>query len=140
MSEDDPVLLPSNSRRLVVEFRSWPRLCENSTRYKRTRNFEACGHAQGKKMQKFLLRSALQPNQISFSHGLGPSRHFVADRQFRRFRAEADIGPDFASRRLSIAARPAPSSSRRGLRPTLRSFGVACWTCIYCEKCLCRAT
>jgi hypothetical protein len=24
MSEDDPVLLPSNSRRLVVEFRSWP--------------------------------------------------------------------------------------------------------------------
>ena len=25
MSEDDPVLLPSNSRRLVVEFRSWAR-------------------------------------------------------------------------------------------------------------------
>jgi hypothetical protein len=28
----------------------------------RTRNFEACGHFQSKKMQKFLLRSALQPN------------------------------------------------------------------------------
>ena len=40
-------------------------------RYNCTRNFEACGHAQSKKMQKFLLRSALQPNQISFSHGLG---------------------------------------------------------------------
>ena len=39
-----------------------PRPCENSTRYNRTRNFEACGHAQSKKMQKFLLRSALQPN------------------------------------------------------------------------------
>jgi hypothetical protein len=50
------------------------RPCENSTRYNRTRNFEACGHAQSKKMQKFLLRSALQPNQISFSHGLGPLR------------------------------------------------------------------
>ena len=30
MSEDDPVLLASNPRRLVVEFRSWPRLCEKS--------------------------------------------------------------------------------------------------------------
>ena len=39
-----------------------PRPCGNSTRYNRTRNFEACGHAQSKKMQKFLLRSALQPN------------------------------------------------------------------------------
>jgi DNA invertase Pin-like site-specific DNA recombinase len=27
-----------------------------------TRNFEACGYAQSKKMQKFLLRSTLQPN------------------------------------------------------------------------------
>jgi hypothetical protein len=38
------------------------RPCENSTRYNRTRNFEACGHAQSKNMQKFLLRLALQPN------------------------------------------------------------------------------
>jgi hypothetical protein len=52
----------------------WPRPCENSTRYNRTRNFEACGHAQSKKIQKFLFRSALQPNQISFSHGLDPLR------------------------------------------------------------------
>jgi hypothetical protein len=28
-------------------------------------------------MQKFLIRSALQPNQISFSHGLDPNRPFV---------------------------------------------------------------
>jgi hypothetical protein len=38
------------------------RPCENSTRYNRTRNFEACGHAQSKNMQKFLLRLAIQPN------------------------------------------------------------------------------
>jgi hypothetical protein len=48
-----------------------PRLCENSARYNRTQNFEACGDAQGKKTQKFILRSALRPNQISFSHSLG---------------------------------------------------------------------
>jgi hypothetical protein len=45
-----------------VRRREGPRPCENSTRYNRTRNFEACCHAQSKKMQKFLLRSALQPN------------------------------------------------------------------------------
>jgi hypothetical protein len=28
------------------------RLCENSARYNRTRNFEACGHAQSKKNAK----------------------------------------------------------------------------------------
>src|SRR6516225_638680 len=50
---------------------SGPRLCENSARYDRTRNFEACGHAQSKKTQKFILRSVLRPNQISFSHSLG---------------------------------------------------------------------
>jgi hypothetical protein len=50
-------------------------LCENSARYNRTQNFEACGHAQSKKkMQKFVRRSALRPNQFSFSHSLGPRR------------------------------------------------------------------
>jgi hypothetical protein len=34
-----------------------PRLCENSARYNRTRNFEACGHAQSKKTQKFILQT-----------------------------------------------------------------------------------
>jgi len=43
-------------------------------RYDRTRNFEACGHAQSKKTQKFILRSALRPNQISFSHSLDHER------------------------------------------------------------------
>jgi hypothetical protein len=37
-----------------------PRLCENSARYNRTRNFEACGHAQSKETQKFILRSLSQ--------------------------------------------------------------------------------
>ena len=50
------------------------RLCENFARYNRTRNFEACGHAQSKKTQKFILRSLLRPNQFSFSHSLDPER------------------------------------------------------------------
>src|SRR6516165_3704018 len=50
------------------------RLCENVARYDCTRNFEACGHVQIKKMHKFVLRSALRPNEISFLHGLGPKR------------------------------------------------------------------
>jgi hypothetical protein len=47
-------------------------LCENSARYNRTQNFEACGHAQSKKMQKFVRRSTLRPNQFSFSHSPDP--------------------------------------------------------------------
>jgi hypothetical protein len=47
------------------------RLCENSAWYNCTQNFEACGHAQSKETQEFVLRSPLRPNQISFSHGLG---------------------------------------------------------------------
>jgi hypothetical protein len=35
-------------------------------RYNRTRNFEPYGHAENKKTQKFVFRSALRPNQISF--------------------------------------------------------------------------
>src|SRR5215471_16868326 len=50
-----------------VYFESW--LCKNSTRYNRTRNFGLYGHAESKKTQKFVFRSALRPNQISFSHG-----------------------------------------------------------------------
>jgi hypothetical protein len=59
---------------------SGSRLCENSLRYKRTRNFEACGHAHSKKTQKFTLCSALRPNQIRFSHSLGqnPTTSFSA--------------------------------------------------------------
>ena len=47
-------------------------LCKNSTRYNRTRNFGLYGHAKSKKTQKFVFRSALRPNQISFSHGQDP--------------------------------------------------------------------
>src|SRR5580704_6887154 len=48
--------------------RDCPWLCKNSTRYNRTRNFGLYGHAESKKTQKFVFRSALRPNQISFSH------------------------------------------------------------------------
>ena len=51
-----------------------PWLCENSTRYNRTRNFGLYGHAESKKTQKFVFRSALRPNQISFSHGQDPQQ------------------------------------------------------------------
>src|SRR6516164_2715674 len=54
---------------------SGSRLCENVARYDCTQNFEACGHVQSKKMQKFILRSALRPNQISFLHGLGQNQN-----------------------------------------------------------------
>ena len=40
-------------------------LCKNSRRYNRTRNFRLYGHAESKKTQKFVFRSALRPNQIS---------------------------------------------------------------------------
>ncbi len=35
-------------------------------------NFEAYGRAESRKMRKFVLRAALRPNQIEFSHSLGP--------------------------------------------------------------------
>ena len=51
--------------------RNYP-MCKNSARYNRTRNFGLYGHAESKKTQKFVFRSALRPNQISFSHGQDP--------------------------------------------------------------------
>ena len=53
--------------------RNYP-MCKNSTRYNRTRNFWLYGHTESKKTQKFVFRSALRPNQISFSHGQDQSR------------------------------------------------------------------
>src|SRR6516164_2367565 len=40
----------------------------------RTRNFGPYGYAESKKTQKFVFRSALRPNQISFSHSQDPER------------------------------------------------------------------
>ena len=51
--------------------RNYP-MCKNSTRYNRTRNFGLYGHAESKKTQKFVFRSALRPNQILFSHDQDP--------------------------------------------------------------------
>src|SRR5262252_6972231 len=55
--------------------RSYPTwLCKNATRYNRTRNFEPYDRAESKKTQKFVFRSALRPNQISFSHSQDPEK------------------------------------------------------------------
>jgi hypothetical protein len=51
--------------------RNYP-MCKNSAQYNRTRNFGLYGHAERKKTQKFVFRSALRPNQISFSHDQDP--------------------------------------------------------------------
>jgi hypothetical protein len=80
------VVTSSSTRRMIggieetsasSEARSAPRsyptwLCKNSTRYNRTRNFGLHSHAESKKMQKFIFRSPLRPNQISFSYGQDP--------------------------------------------------------------------
>ena len=58
--------------RPIGRFRTW--LCKNSRRYNRTRNFGLYGHAESKKTQKFVFRSALRPNQILFSHDQEPKR------------------------------------------------------------------
>ena len=60
---------PMHSVRVPINVRCYSWLCKNSTRYNRTRNFGLYGHAESKKTQKFVFRSALRPNQISFSHG-----------------------------------------------------------------------
>jgi hypothetical protein len=60
--------------RCTVDFRNGSWLCKNSTRYNRTRNFEPYDHAESKKTQKFVFRSALRPNQISFSHSQDQKR------------------------------------------------------------------
>src|SRR5262249_11165472 len=57
----------------MARARNYP-MCKNSTRYDRTRNFGLYGRAESKKTQKFVFRSALRPNQISFSHGPDPER------------------------------------------------------------------
>lgn len=35
-------------------------------------NFETCGYTENEKRKKIVLRTALRPNQIEFSHGLNP--------------------------------------------------------------------
>ena len=40
----------------------------------RAGDFGPYGHAESKKTQKFVFRSALRPNQISFSHDQDPKR------------------------------------------------------------------
>jgi hypothetical protein len=66
-------LLEANRKTFALSelFRFRPWLCKNSAGYNRTRNFGLYGHAESKKTQKFVFRSALRPNQISFSHDQG---------------------------------------------------------------------
>ena len=58
--------------------RNYP-MCKNSRRYNRTRNFGLYGHAESKKTQKFVFRSALRPNQILFSHAQDPHEKSCRD-------------------------------------------------------------
>ena len=67
-------------------------MCKNSAGYNRTRNFGLYGHAESKETQKFVFRSALRPNQISFSHDQDPKRTLapnIGQRASRRTRPAA---------------------------------------------------
>jgi hypothetical protein len=104
--------------RCTPRVRSGSRLCENSARYNRTQNFEACGHAQSKKMQKFVSRSALRPNQISFSHSLGQKetkKHVRCHGSFRRKRPWRLAGPPMTLGNMRANG--------------VRSLDVSCWQC-----------
>ena len=58
--------------------RSGPRPCENSTRYNRTRNFEACGHAQSKKIgQKRTSNATTSQGKRARQRGGNISRRHV---------------------------------------------------------------
>ena len=83
--------------RRAAAIRSRPRLCGKSARYKCTLNFEGCGHAESKKTLKFVLNTALRPNQIEFLHSLGP---------------------------LQIPGSPAPASAIRATSATNSNRGV----------------
>ena len=91
-------------------------MCKNSAGYNRTRNFGLYGHAESKKTQKFVFRSALRPNQISFSHDQDPMRTLgvpASGRPASRHRPRTDYGGRRACRRTcSPGWRPiAPPSS-----------------------------
>jgi hypothetical protein len=84
MAERGEAAMPNGIRTYRPIFRLWPRLCENSTRYIRTRNFEPCGYARSQKTQKFALRSALGPNHTAWAHGRrGGRRSFRGSHQRR---------------------------------------------------------
>jgi hypothetical protein len=98
-----------------------PRLCENSTWYNRTQNFEACGRAQSNKTQKFVLRSALRPNQISFSHSLGQEQTPVI-RPASRYPMPSPI-----TFRCGNPAPAAPSCCHPGLRSRRSWRNLCAW-------------
>ena len=70
--------------------RNYP-MCKNSRRYNRTRNFGPYGRAESKKTQKFVFRSALRPNQISFSHGQDPTQTFAWHDEQRRISPKMSV-------------------------------------------------
>jgi hypothetical protein len=94
-------------------------MCKNSTRYNRTRNFGLCGDVEGKKTEKFVFRSALRPNQISFSHNQDPIRT-LADCDASRF--EEDILPTWY--RYQPAKRPFMPELPGGRSARLPKFGT----------------
>src|SRR5271166_5007332 len=85
-------------------------------RYNRTGNFWPFGNAESKKTQKFVFRSVLRPNQISFSHSQDPSRklgrQFCCDAQRLAGCKIVSIPPDLPPPiRYAALRRPGPGGS-----------------------------
>jgi hypothetical protein len=75
--------------------------------------FGLCGDAEGKKTEKFVFRSALRPNQISFSHNQDPNQTLLS--------------PDLTRCSLAVALLVwcwSARSCRRCLRLGLRGHGL----------------
>jgi hypothetical protein len=81
-----------------------PRLCENSMRYARTRNFEACGEAESSRALTFV-----------FPHGITTR----SDRVFAQPRPVADITVEYRSLRQPGLSQPL-FVSREVFRPAKR--------------------
>src|SRR5262249_38632801 len=106
--------------------------CVKTLRGITTRNFGLYGHAESKKTQKFVFRSALRPNQISFSHGQDPQQGRViryVDRMVMPIDVQGDHTPSdggsfkVADCRLSSATSPISAATRRVPPFAAASFG-----------------
>ena len=106
----------------MAQSRNYP-MCKNSARYNRTRNFGLCGDVEGKKTEKFVFRSALRPNQISFSHNQDPCRKWSVQRS-RGNNDDQYAAGDGSLNRCRAGAQPnRPISGHRYTR------GSAAWRC-----------
>src|SRR5258706_12360291 len=85
----------------------------------RTMIFEECGRTKNKKTKKFVLRTALRPNQIEFSHSLA-----MASSNKRRFPGCSPAVDSEAAAENRTSARPAGSSSIKLHRFPVRLCGL----------------